>query len=707
MSFIKANLVSKRKIDVFVFTSMEKPNNLFFKLYKDDEVEIKTKIIKQVSTGDTYIYSLELPEDFSFGHAYSLAMTDFPMISVDVSDAVNFQGFDEEFYYDGDDLGTIYSKKETKFAVWAPLASDVTLKLEDENSNFSLIKMKRGEKGVYRVTVDGDLLNRKYHYLVTNSGVTREANDPYGKGVSLNSIYSAVVDFESLIHKDRYSPVTKINNYVDAVIYETNVRDFTEDKYTNIKEKGKFLGFVEEGKTTKGGHPAGIDYLKYLGITHVQLNPICDFDNVKDDDVSKSYNWGYDPLSYFSIDGSFSSNPEDPSSRLNEFSTTIEKLHEKDIRVVLDVVYNHVFNYITSCFEKIVPNYYFRRTKKGQIANASGCGNDFASERLMVRKLIVDSTKYLIKYYNVDGFRFDLMGLLDIDTINEVVKECKSIKSDLIFYGEGWNMGLELPQDKKACSDNHDLVPGVAFFNDTYRDIIKGPTSKDRIYQKGYINGDVNYAYGMDHIIYGCIKDISYKPRFSDANQSINYAECHDNHTLFDKLLESNSDESKETLLRRISLANDVILSSIGIPFFHMGQEIGLSKEGLDNTYNVTKINNMNWELIDERWEMVEHFKNSIAIRKMLNYTKLHKLEEVDKLFKIEHWDNGIYCLEITNETFSQPFNELVILINPLNKNISFEFDNDYTLIHSINGKTKIHVKRGIISGVSLAIYYR
>ena len=678
MSFIKANLVSRKRIDVFTFTSMGKPDNLFFKLFKDD-VQKPTKIIKQVSTNNTYIYSLEMEEEFEFGHSYSLLMTDFPTITIDVSEAVNFLGFDDEFYYDGDDLGAIYTKKYTNFAVWAPLATDVTLKLETGKNEFSLIKMERTDKGVYRVKVSGDLLNKKYHYLVTNSGVTRESNDPYGKGVSCNSEYSAVVDFESLLQNQRFAPKTKIENYVDAVIYETNVRDFTEDKTTNIKEKGKYLGFVEEGRKTKGGHPAGIDYLKYLGITHVQLNPIFDFDNVKDDDVSKSYNWGYDPLSYFSIEGCYASDPINPSSRMKEFSTLVERLHKNDIRTIVDVVYNHVFEYATSYYEKIVPNYYFRRRKTGQIARASGCGNDVASERLMVRKLIIDSTKYLVEYYNIDGLRFDLMGLIDVDTINKLVEECKNIKKDLIFYGEGWNMGMELPFEKKACAENHSLLSGVGFFNDTYRDVLKGSTF-DKC-QKGYIGGDVTYAFGLKYILYGSILDVNYDARFSDANQSINYVECHDNNTLFDKLLESNSEESKETLLRRVILTNDIISLSIGIPFYHMGQEIGLSKDGLDNTYNVTKVNNMNWELVDERWEMVQHFKESLLVRKMLGFTKLHSKEEIDDAFSFDHWDNGVICIEAKKEKISQPFKKLCILINPLNQDFCFEFDDEYKML--------------------------
>jgi len=706
MSFIKANLITKNKIDVFVFTNLSKPEHLFFKFFKDDVLQAPLNILKQTSNQEFYYFSLESIEDIELGHNYVIWLNDFPAICVDVSNAINFPDFDEKYYYAGDDLGAIYSKKETKFALWAPLAYEVKLKLENNDGQFDLIEMKRGEKGVFRATISGNHLNKKYHYLVTNSGVTRESNDPYGKGVSLNSEYSAVVDYDSLKKNVRYKPTNEIKNYVDAVIYETNVRDFTEE-CPSIKEKGKYLGFVEEGKKTKKGNPAGIDYLKFLGITHVQLNPILDFDNVRDDNVSKSYNWGYDPISMFAIEGSYSSNPGNPSSRLDEFSYMIEKLHKNDIRVIIDVVYNHTFEYVTSAYEKIVPNYFFRRTKTGAIANASGCGNDIASERPMVRKMIVDSTKYLVEYFNIDGFRFDLMGLLDIDTINQLCDECRKIKKDLIIYGEGWNMGYELPMDKKACADNHDLMNNVGFFNDTYRDVIKGPTSKDHISEKGYINGDIRYEFGMDYIFFSGVKNISYKPRFSDANQSIIYAECHDNNTLFDKLKKSNEDESIETLLRRVRLANDIILLSYGIPLIHEGQEIGQSKDGFDNTYNVTKINNLNWELIDERFEMVDHLKHMIELRKYFSYTKLHSLEEIDNSFKIEHWKNGIYCLESSSETFSYPFKGLVILINVLNKDFKFEFDSEYKLIQSINNVSKESIKTGILPNISLSIFVK
>lgn len=619
--------------------------------------------------------------------------------------AINTPELEQNFYYGGDDLGAIYSKRETKFSLWAPLASEVILKVEKENG-FDFLNMQRCENGVFRITVKGNLLEKKYRYLVTNNGVTNESNDPYGKGASLNSEYSVVVDYSKLLKKKRFKPKNAINNYVDAVIYETNVRDFTE-KCSSIKEKGKFLGFVESGKKTSKGYPVGVDYLKFLGITHVQLNPILDFANVPDDDTSKAYNWGYDPISMFAIEGSYSSNPSNASSRLFELSNMIEELHKNNIRVVVDVVYNHTFKCETSYYEKIVPGYFFRKTKEGNLANASGCGNDIASEKPMVRKMIVDSAKYLVTYFNIDGFRFDLMGLIDIDTINEIVTECRKIKKDLMFYGEGWDMGFELPFEKKACSTNHHLMPKVGFFNDTYRDVIKGPNFKDRIHEKGYINGDVMYEYGMDYIFFSGVKDISYKPRFSDANQSIIYAECHDNHTLFDKLLKSNPEDSEEILLQRVMLANSIICLSYGIPFFHSGQEIGMSKCGNDNTYNVLDANSLNWDLIDERFDMVLNLKEMVLIRKVLAFTKLHSLKEIDDSFKIEHMKNGLYYLKANNETISHPFKDLIIVFNPLNKDEIIELDNEYKLIQRINNKSESPYKKHIIQGISTAVFVR
>lgn len=687
-SYVKFKLSELNKVKVLIFTSSPRPNDMKFTLFKEGELPCPLKILKSSSMTSVSIFELELPSNYEFGKEHSIYLSNSYNQMIDLCDVVTFPEFDRLFNYDGDDLGATYSKEETSFALWAPLATKVELKIEIAKDEFKYFKMERGDKGVYRLTLKGDYLNARYLYSVTNNGITLESVDPYGKGASENSKYSGVVDVEAIKKMKRYTPKNEIDNYVNSIIYEVGVRDFTEENNgsTDIVNRGKYLGFVEEGRKTKGGHPAGLDYLVDLGVTHVQLNPIIDFGSVDDVDMNKKYNWGYDPISMFALEGSYSLHPEIPMERLVEFRTMVDKLHKKNIRVIVDVVYNHIYEHISSCFEKVVPGYFFRKRNDGLTANASGCGDDVASEKYMVRKMIKDSMKYFVEVFDIDGYRFDLMGLLDITTLKGGFKKCKEIKEDIMMYGEGWNMGMELPYEEKGCSDNADKLPMYGFFNDSVRDIIKGPTFKSEITKKGYINGDINYAYGLKSAIYGSTVNVSYSPRYKDANQSINYIECHDNNTLFDKLSYSNGDEDTEILFKRVKLGNAIIATIMGVPFYHMGQEIGLSKNGNDNTYNVLNVNRMNWGLIDERYDMVKYFKDLIKLRKEMPLYGLHKRDDLENLFTIEEPDSGIFVIRCTKKKYIRGHDELMIIYNPLNKAVTYDLEEDYTLVFNTAG---------------------
>ena len=699
-SFIKAQLTSLKTIQVLVFTNVPRTNEIVFTVFKDPKDEgQKVRIIKQSGSNLVNIFELELPENYEFGKQYYVGLTSFNPQPVDVNNAIYFPEFEELFNYHGDDLGAIYYKDHTEFAVWAPLATKVVLKIAHAKDKYEYFEMKRSAKGVYRYNLEGDQLNLRYSYLVTNDGVTRESTDPYAKGASTNSFFSAVVDYQAVKKMPKVAPKNEVKNYVDAVIYEVGIRDFTEqnNKTTNIVNRGKYLGFVEENRKTAGGHPAGLDYLKNLGITHVQLNPVIDFGTVDDVDMNKKYNWGYDPISMFALEGSYSIHPEIPQERLVEYRTMINKLHKANIRVIMDVVYNHTYNYLTSCYEKIVPQFYFRRAHSGVFACASGCGNDFASEKYMVRKMITDSLKYFVDVFDVDGFRFDLMGLSDIETINKGVKDCRRIKKDLMFYGEGWNMG-DLPFEKKACTDNAKEMPDVGFFNDTYRDIIKGATFDKGA--KGYIGGDINYAFGMKFALTGSAIDFNYNARFIDANQSINYAECHDNNTLYDKLTFSNPDEDEETLLARVRLTNGLIATSIGVPFYHMGQEIGQSKKGLDNTYNVLEINKMDWRLVDERYEMVNYLKAMIAYRRELECGIPHTKADIQACTSIYERDGGMF-LEINDLPKKSKYIKQVVVVNPTTHQIDMNPDDKYELVVGTHGAANPkHTNKNLIVSI-------
>ena len=324
----------------------------------------------------------------------------------------------------------------------------------------------------------------------------------------------------------------------------------------------------------------------------------------------------------------------------------------------------------------------------------------------MASKIIIDSVKYLFKYFDIDGLRFDLMGLLDIATVKACYKEARKIKSDAILYGEGWDMGEELPKEEKASKNNAASLKEFGFFNDAYRDIVKGPSSSFNLHEKGYICGNTDYAYGLDYAFHASTLPLSYQPMFNSANQSINYLECHDNSTLYDKLLVSNAFEEEKVLLDRVDLANHILLLSFGVPLVHAGQEIGQSKDGLDNTYKTIGVNNLNYRLVDERFDMVNRFRLFNILRKKLAYTKLFKPAEIKNVFEISHWDNGVYLLTAKNKNIINNEKEFVILINPKPEKISVELDNYYTEFNGVDDNRAITVKNSLLPGCSVKMLF-
>ena len=705
VSYLKAKLFSWRRINVVLFTDIPRPEKLKVSLYKEDKL-IKKETTHFTSINNIYIFDINLDSDYELGKNYRLLVGDLQCTNIDVSDAIYFNDFDERFFYEGNDLGSNYSKVATEFVMWAPIASEVKVKLISPENEIVIYEMNREDKGIYRLRINKDLLNYKYRYIINNSGAVTEAKDLYGKEVSLNSKYSVVIDTDALLKIKNVKPQTEIKNYVDAVIYETHIRDLNEGNYNNTVNKGKYTGFAETERKTVGGNPAGLDYIKYLGFTHVQIQPVLDFDSKDDVKTSNWYNWGYDTLSFFALEGSYALHPEVPASRILEFKEMVNKYHENDLRIIMDVVYNHIYEYENSDFEKTVPHYYFRRRRNHYLSNASGCGNDFASERKMARKIILDSVKYLFKYFDIDGLRFDLMGLLDITTVKACYKEARKIKGDAIIYGEGWDMGEELPREEKASKNNAASLKEIGFFNDSYRDIVKGPSSSYSLHEKGYICGNLDYVFGMDYAFHACTLPLSYQPMFNSANQSINYLECHDNSTLFDKLLVSNAFEEEKVLLDRVDLANHILLLSFGVPLVHAGQEIGQSKDGLDNTYKTIGVNNLNYRLVDERFDMVNRFRLFNILRKKLAYTHLSKPEEIKKVFEISHWDNGVYLLTAKDKNIVNNEKEFVILINPKNEKIRVELDNYYTEFNGVDDNRAINVKNSILPGSSIKMLF-
>lgn len=471
----------------------------------------------------------------------------------------------------------------------------------------------------------------------------------------------------------------KMNSYLDAIIYEGHVRDLTIDQNTNIVNKGKFLGLIEEGRTNKDGLPVGFDYIKSLGITHLQLLPIYDYATVDEEHPDKSYNWGYDPIQYFVPEGSFASDVKDPASRIKDLLALVSHFHKNKMRIVMDVVFNHVYEHQHSSLEATVPNYYFRRTTDGVYFNSSGCGNDLATERKMARKLIIDVCKWWATYYHVDGFRFDLMGIIDADTINELKSTILSFRPGFMFYGEGWNMmsGYNLVL---ANADNAHHVQFVSFFNDFYRDAVIGNISGK---YWGYALNSNEQHESFKEAITGSSFNLIGRSRFSHVSCSLNFIECHDNHTLYDKVKILRPELSEKDRLLRVSFANSIVLYSLGIPFFHAGQEIGLSKKGEGNTYNAgDALNHFDYSLLKERSFMVDAFKEAVKERKKIRYFHEVDMSAIDRNASIYDLDNnGILFALKSRYGKDKAHKNINIFINPSDKAICYNKKDNTTLV--------------------------
>jgi pullulanase len=546
--------------------------------------------------------------------------------------------FDEMFYYDGDDLGANYHPEETTFKVWAPTATEATLIIKkDVFSEEELVPMTRKERGVWQAIVSGDVETYLYQYEVCVNQVRNRVVDPYAKSVSLNSEWGYVVDMKKT--KRPVVSLPPLSSPLDSIIYEMHVRDFTKHPNSGILKKGKYLGVIEKDRQGKGGSKTGLDYLKELGVTHVELLPVNDFAGVSDDQPDKQYNWGYNPLFFNCPEGSYATNPSHPYNRIVELKEMIHTLQQEGIRIILDVVYNHVYLREESSFEKLVPGYYFRHDAYGHPANGTGVGNDFASERLMARKFILDSVSYWLNEYHVNGFRFDLMGILDVETMQEIRKLADQYDSSILLIGEGWDLPTPLPPEQKASMNNHEKLPGIGFFNDRFRDVVKG--SSFDLNHRGVALGNTS---SLDDAIEVFTGSVGYKQNglFSSPTQTVNYVECHDNHTLWDKLIHIFSENDK-WLEQRHRLATSFVLLAQGIPFLHSGQEFFRTKYGDGNSYkSPDEVNWLDWDRMEQKKENVEYVKGLIRLRKSHGAFRLSTKELIQYHLDVEAIDGTL-----------------------------------------------------------------
>ena len=582
--------------------------------------------------------------------------------------------FEAQYTYEGDDLGATWTPEKTTFRVWAPTAEAVKVNLyasgtAGTDDKTGELKMTPDVNGTWVASMDGNLNGVYYTYQVDVGGKSNEACDPYARTTGVNGQRAMVIDLASTDPEGWDQDVDPHygKNVTDAIIYELHVRDLSSDASSGITNTGKFLGLIEEGTVNSQGVSTGLDHMKKLGITHLHLLPSYDYASVDETDPDAPFNWGYDPVNYNVPEGSYSTDPYNGEVRVKEMKQMIKGLHDNGISVILDVVYNHVYNAEAFCFNRIVPGYFSRINADGVYSNGSYCGNDTASERAMVKKFIVDSVNYWADEYHMDGFRFDLVGLIDTETINACMEEVHKTHPNVIFYGEGWTMSTQLTKEgyTMTTQPNSTEVPGFAFFSDTIRDSLRGPVSQNN--ENGYLAGKGGHTSTIRDCFMG-------KASWCKSpTQTVNYASCHDNMTLYDRLTQSCPDNTVEERIRMNNLAAAIYMTSQGIPFVHAGEEMLRSKPmwngGFDhNSYKSSeKVNSLKWDNLNDPvyQDVVDFYAGLIAFRKAHPALRMTDAAEVEAhITPMPGLDFNVVACHISSGANGEE-NEIVAIFNP------------------------------------------
>lgn len=669
-----------------------------------------TVAIDSVEAGKDNTYQVKLAEPLEDAKSYTIIFegNEYKIIMPNI---YSTDAFEEKYTYTGDDLGATWTKEKTTFRVWAPTADAVKVNLyesgtPDTDDLVEQITMEQDVNGTWVASKEGDLNGVYYTYLVTVNGAENEACDPYARTTGVNGKRAMVIDLSSTNPEgwDEDTDPHAGNNITDDVIYELHIRDLAMDENSGIKNAGKFLGLTETGTTTPNGTPTGIDHIKDLGITHIHLLPVYDYASVDETALDEpQFNWGYDPENYNVPEGSYSTDPYHGEVRVKEMKQMVKSLHDNDLSVIMDVVYNHVYNAGSFNFNLIVPDYFSRVDENGTYSNGSGCGNDTASERSMVRKYIVDSVCYWADEYHIDGFRFDLVGLLDTDTINEIVEEVHKDHPNVIFYGEGWELDTTTTKDcTLATQKNSEETPDFAYFSDTIRDLLKGHVFDTSTI--GYVSGET----GDEEEVEKCFMGAS--DWCKSPTQTINYISCHDNMTLIDRITRSTTGTSREDRVKMNNLAAAIYLTAEGTPLMQAGEEFLRTKKNAsggfeENSYaSSDSVNSLKWaNLEEEEYQNVyQYYKGLIAFRKDHPVLRLTDAKDVAAhVTPVEGLDANVTAFDITGGVNGETADNMYVIFNPNQEETKVTLP-DGTWSVYINGEKAGTESLGEVSGEAI-----
>ncbi|MFN3299878.1 MAG: type I pullulanase [Sediminibacterium sp.] len=626
--------------------------------------------------------------------------------------------------YNGNDLGLTYTPKASTFKIWAPTATAARINLYqtdlggvcDRTAN-----MQKAANGVWEITIEHNIKNKYYTFqILVNGAWSAELIDPYAKTSGTNGVRAQVIDLKETNPRgwehDLSPNFSKENKQTDAVIYELHVRDASIHPNSGIKNKGKFVGLTELGTQNNSGLSTGLSHIKELGVTHIHLLPFYDYNSV-DETKPNQYNWGYDPVNYNIPEGSYSTNASDGKVRIRELKELVKTLHSNGLRIIMDVVYNHTALTVNSNFNTLAPDYYYRKKADGTFSDASACGNETASDKAMFRKFMLESVLYWVKEYHIDGFRFDLMGIHDIETMNLIADTLRKIKPSIVLYGEGWTAGgSPLPESKRAIKKNASELKGIAVFSDDMRDGIKGSVFniEDRGFATGKLVNTESVKFGI--VAAGKHSQIDYtKVNYSQAPYTtspaslINYADCHDNNILWDKISLSYKEASETDRIKMHQLAYAIVLTSQGTPFLTAGSEFLRTKFGVENSFDKgDSINAINWNLKSKNLATYQYIQSLIKIRKAHPAFRLQTADQISKHLVFQNnLPEGIIAYTINGAPVGDSWKKIWVGFNGSVRAQTVDLPAGNWKIASINNQSNLKEKTMLIDGSSAVILYQ